>query len=926
MQTVICSAPGAACDRNVAVSESHESQRDSITQPRVASPRATLGKAPKLGTTLKGLWQHMREGQLPPHELKAQTNRLTPHPGPLPVDGRGRRVAVHGLFVLLCFSSTALAQGTRADYERANNLRRLTDNKVFKSQVKPHWFTNNTRFWYRNDLAGGRREFVLVDAEKGIREPAFDHQRLAAALAKATSKKIEPDRLSIEPLEFAGQESFVFEAEGKRWSCDLRVYEVREEKKGETKPQSSLPRETSPRASRRTGNETSMLFINRTKADADLFWLDPDGERRPYGTIRAGEQHSQHTFAGHVWLVADRAGQTLGVFEATDQAADAVIGDTPPTSGRPSENGRSRRTQSNDSPDRKWRASFKDHNLQIRDLSSNEELSLSTDGSADDEYSGRVYWSPDSKKVVALRTKKGDERKVYYVESSPKDQLQPKLHSYNYLKPGDQIPLPKPQLFDVATRRPIPIGDELFPNPWSVTDLHWAPDSKRFTFVYNQRGHQLLRVVAVDAASGSARAVVDEPSETFIDYSNKQYIHHIDEAREIIWMSERDGWNHLYLYDAESGKVKSQITKGEWVVRGVDKVDEQNRQIWFRAGGILPSQDPYYIHYCRVNFDGSGLTLLTEGDGTHTIEFSPDRRFVIDNWSRVDLPPVTELRRAQDGKLVCPLERADWSELLKTGWQTPERFVAKGRDGQTDIYGVIIRPANFDSNKKYPVVEEIYAGPQGSFVPKPFRAFYPMQSLAELGFIVVKIDGMGTSNRSKKFHDVCWKNLGDAGFPDRILWIKAAAARYAYMDLSRVGIYGGSAGGQNSTGALLAHGDFYKVAVSDCGCHDNRMDKIWWNEQWMGWPVGPHYAEQSNVTQARKLEGKLLLFVGEMDENVDPASTMQLVNALIKADKDFDLVVVPGRGNGASENDYGRRRRADFFVRHLLGVEPRRSS
>ena len=915
MQTMICSSHRAACDPSIAGSESHESQRDSITQPRVASPRATLGKAHKTETTLTGLRRGLSEGR-----ANDQTNRLTP----LPFEGRGRLTAgAHGLFILLCISSAAQAQGTRADYERANNLRRLTDNKVFKSQVKPHWFANDTRFWYRNDLSGGRREFVLVDAEKGVRQPAFDHQRLAVALAKATDKKIEADRLPIEPVEFTGSESFAFEARGKRWRCDLRAYELREEK-GETKPQASLPLETSPRASKRTGNETSMLFINHTKADADLFWMDSDGERRPYGTIHPGEQHSQHTFAGHVWLVADRAGQTLGVFEATDEAADAVIGEPPPTSRR-TESAGTRRTQSSASPDNKWRAFFKDHNLQLRNLPSNEEFPLSTNGTADDEYSGRVYWSPDAKNVVVLRTKKGDERKVYYVESSPKDQLQPKLHSYNYLKPGDQIPLPKPQLFDVTTHRPIPISDELFPNPWSVTDLHWAPDSSGFTFVYNQRGHQLVRVVAVDAASGSARTIVDERSETFIDYSDKQFIHHIDETREIIWMSERDGWNHLYLYDAESGKVKKQITKGDWVVRGVDKVNDQNRQIWFRAGGILPSQDPYYIHYCRINFDGSGLTLLTEGDGTHTIEFSPDRRFLIDTWSRVDLPPVTELRGAQDGKLVCSLERADWSELLATGWQTPERFVAKGRDGQTDIYGVIIRPTNFDPNKKYPVIEEIYAGPQGSFVPKPFRAFHAMQSLAELGFIVVKIDGMGTSNRSKKFHDVCWKNLGDSGFPDRIPWIKAAAAKYSYMDLSRVGIYGGSAGGQNSTRALLAHGDFYKVAVSDCGCHDNRMDKIWWNEQWMGWPVGPHYAEQSNVTQARKLEGKLLLFVGEMDENVDPASTMQLVNALVKADKDFDLLVVPGHGHGASENDYGRRRRADFFVRHLLGVEPRRS-
>jgi len=358
-------------------------------------------------------------------------------------------------------------------------------------------------------------------------------------------------------------------------------------------------------------------------------------------------------------------------------------------------------------------------------------------------------------------------------------------------------------------------------------------------------------------------------------------------------------------------------------VRGVDRVDEQKRQIWFRAGGIHPRQDPYHVHYCRINFDGSSLVLLTEGDGTHTLQYSPDRSFLLDTYSRVDLPPVCELRRAEDGGLVCTIERADASALLATGWQMPERFVAKGRDATTDIYGILLRPMRFDPARRYPVIENIYAGPQSSFVPKAWSEHYGMEELAELGFVLVMIDGMGTSNRSKAFHDVCWKNIADAGFPDRILWMKAAAQTRPYMDIARVGIYGGSAGGQSALGALLWHPEFYKVAVSDCGCHDNRMDKIWWNELWMGWPVGPHYAEQSNVTNAHKLQGKLFLIVGELDDNVDPASTMQVANALIKAQRDFDLLVVPGGGHGIAESPYGRRRRQDFFVRHLLGVEPR---
>jgi dipeptidyl aminopeptidase/acylaminoacyl peptidase len=287
------------------------------------------------------------------------------------------------------------------------------------------------------------------------------------------------------------------------------------------------------------------------------------------------------------------------------------------------------------------------------------------------------------------------------------------------------------------------------------------------------------------------------------------------------------------------------------------------------------------------------------------------------------MAPVAELRRTSDGTRIAELERWDTTALVKGGWRAPERFTAKGRDGRTDIHGVIYRPSNYDPSKKYPVIEYIYAGPHSSFVPKAFTRLLLHQEMTELGFILVSIDGMGTSNRSKAFHDVCWKNLGDAGFPDRILWMKAAAAKDPAMDLTRVGIYGGSAGGQETLRALLAFGDFYKAGVSDCGCHDNRMDKVWWNEQWMGWPIGPHYAEQSNVTCAPNLKGDLLLLVGEVDTNVDPASTLQVVNALVKADKDFEMLVVPGSNHGTMRIPHVERRLKDFFVRHLLGVKPR---
>ena len=762
-----------------------------------------------------------------------------------------------------------------------------------------------------------------------MRKPVFDSVRLAEALTRAGVENMNAESLPLEKPTFNPSENTVqFQTGGKVWQCDLKTYELQVISEAQEK---SLPAYSiGPRlpSSRQMGEATVVTFINRTDEQVKLIWLSTGGGRVSYGALDSGQQCRQNTYAGHLWLIADANEVPICFYRATDKKAKAVIGvDKPqpfnPRRGFASSRPWSDRRPNGLSPDGAYRAFVRDNNVGLREENNSEETMLTQDGTAENGYIEEFYWSPDSKKLAVIRRQKGQNHPVYFVESSPTDQLQPKLHSFDYLKPGDKVDIDRPCLFDIPTKKQVPVNNELFANPYNVFDYHWSSDSKRFGFTYNQRGHQILRVVGVDPNSGAAKSVIEETSKTFICYSSKYFCEYLDDNNEIIWMSERDGWNHLYLYDAESGEVKNQITKGPWVVRGVDFVDCENRQVWFRASGIYSEQDPYYVHYARVNFDGTGLMLLTDGDGTHTVQFSPDRTFVVDSWSRVDMPGVCELRRCADGKRICELERADWSDLLETGWQVPQRFVAKGRDGKTDIYGIIIRPTTFSPDQLYPVIEDIYAGPQDSFVPKSFNACYGMQKIAELGFIVVKIDGMGTSNRSKAFHDVCFKNLADAGLPDRILWIQAAAKKYSYMDLSRVGIYGTSAGGQSAAAAVLTHGDFYKVAVADCGCHDNRMDKIWWNEQWMGWPVGPEYEANSNVTLAKNLAGKLLLMVGEMDRNVDPASTMQMVNALIKADKDFDLLIVPGAGHGVAGGAYAARRQADYFVRHLLGVEPR---
>jgi dipeptidyl aminopeptidase/acylaminoacyl peptidase len=781
-------------------------------------------------------------------------------------------------FFLLTFTAvfaalTAVGGGSPDDYARALSLARRTEAKVFRDTVTPHWLPDNHRFWYRVTTGPEQHEYVLVDALTGETKRAATAEKLGVTETAGIS----------------------------------------------TSTQHSLAIHHTVR----TGAETTLRLINNTAGPVDVFWVDTAGERQSYGRLRPDQTKDFHTYAGHVWLVTDSLGEPLGVFEATTDALEVHIDGKPTRADAAA--GREHRRPSSQSPDKNWSLVFTNQNVLLVNAASGESTPLTTDGTVAQPYRGPAVWSPDSQSCVALSVRETPRHEVTLVESSPRDQLQPKLIKYDYFKPGDELPRVQPVLIRVAEKKILPVANDLFTNnftPDGELDFRWSPRGDEFYFDYNQRGHQLYRILAVNATNGAVRTVVEERSPTFVDYETKTWREWLDDSGELLWMSERDGWAHLWLYDVAAGTVKNQVTRGDWVVRGVIKVDAAKRQVWFLAGGMRLGEDPYHEQFCRVNFDGSGLVQLTQGNGNHTVEFSPDGNYFIARWSRADLPAVTELRRSDDGKLICELERADASQLLKSGWTLPERFVAKGRDGRTDIYGVIIKPSNFNPKKKYPVVEEVYAGPQDSFAPEQFGRLVRQHAIAELGFIVVQADGMGTDNRGKKFHDVCWKNLADAGFPDRIAWIKAAAATRPWMDLKHVGIYGGSAGGQSAMRALLDHHDFYQVAVADCGCHDNRMDKIWWNEQWLGWPVDDSYVKSSNVADAAKLQGKLLLMVGELDHNVDPASTMQVVNALEKANKDFEFIVITGSDHGSAETPYGSRRRMDFLVRNLLGVEP----
>lgn len=772
--------------------------------------------------------------------------------------------------------------------------------EIFRDRVTPNWIEGGPRFWYRIKTAPGEHRFILVDPDKKTRRPAFDHDLVGRLLNSS------PGKLPILSIDLS--ETGILNLSTPKGSFRL---EVESEKLIEIEP-ITQPNGTTviqlkePRKAQFNGSETHITFRNETSHPIELFWVNNVESPRSYGTLAAGENRKQHTFSGHVWLARKTGSrESLAVFEATSSGGIAVVDGSssiqPAPPGKPADK-------------RDWSAHIRKHNVLIKNGLTGESRQLTTAGTEQNPFHPPFHWSPDGQKLIVLQTERAKKRQVTIVESSPADQLQPRVHSFPYTKPGDKIDHPRPRLFDLKKDLEVAIDDTLFATPWALKNFHWSKNSDRVFFTYNQRGHQIFRLIGIDAKSGATKTVIEEAPDTFVCYSSKTFCHPLPGTDEVIWMSERDGWNHLYLFDAGTGALKNQITSGDWVVRKVDHVDPETRQVWFQSGGINPGEDPYHLHFCRVDFDGRNLIDLTPGDGSHSIIKSPDGNYLIDRYSRVDQPPVTELRNVSDGSLIVTLEEAKISEPLAL----PERFTAMGRDGKTPIYGLIHRPKNFDPEKRYPVIEQIYAGPHGAHVPKTFSM--RQHPYTEHGFVVVRIDGMGTSHRSKEFHDVAWKNLGDAGFPDRIAWMKAAAESRPWMDLERVGIYGGSAGGQNAMRALIAHHEFYKVAAADCGCHDNRMDKIWWNEQWMGWPIpegGGHYSESSNVDQAHRVKGDLMLIVGELDRNVDPASTMQVAAALQKADIDFDLLVIPGAGHGAAGTPYARRKQRDFFIKHL---------
>lgn len=592
------------------------------------------------------------------------------------------------------------------------------------------------------------------------------------------------------------------------------------------------------------------------------------------------------------------------------------------------------------SPDGKKSVFIKDWNLWVKEIATGKETQLTTDGVKDFGYatdnagwtkSDRpiVLWSPDSKKVATYQQDQRHVSDMYLVTTNVGA---PKLEAWKYPLPQDkEIAKLHRVVIDVETgtmvRFKMPPDEHrgTLSDDISMGDMRWGSDGATFAFISSSRDHKVAKLRIANVATGDVREAFEEVVKTqYESGQGRENWEYYPTTNEAIWYSERDDWGHLYLYDLTTGKVKNQITKGDFVVTTIEKIDAKARVIYFNANGREAKRDPYFSHFYRVNFDGTGLTLLTPEDGNHQVTLSPDGRYFVDNFSKPDVPPVATLRDIT-GRLIASLETASVERLRANGWKPPMPITVKDRNSKWDLYGLMFTPSDLDPSKKYPIVNYIYPGPQGGGVgTRSFGASRSdHQALAELGFVVVVIDGTCNPDRSKSFHDVCYGNMADNTLEDQITGIKQLAAKYPYMDTTRVGVWGHSGGGFATAAAMFRHPEFYKVGISESGNHDNRNYEDDWGERYIGLMVGDNYKLQANQEYAKNLQGKLMIAHGGMDDNVPPYNSYLVVDALVKANKDFDLIIFPNARHGyGADSFYMMRRRWDYFVKHLLGAEP----
>ncbi len=610
------------------------------------------------------------------------------------------------------------------------------------------------------------------------------------------------------------------------------------------------------------------------------------------------------------------------------------------------------------SPDGTRALFTRDHNLRVRTAGEDEGVQLTDDGEPYWDYGSSpegntsavtirrfgipvppaALWSPDGRYVATHQLDQRGVQEMHLVQGAPEDgSKRPRHHAYRYALPGDSvIPMAHMVIVDTemgaVTRLNADPLNSIFQSPFTFQNVWWADDGSGLYTLRFTRGQKAVSLEVADPATGEVRTIIEESCATYCEatpsLASRPNVRVLGGGDEVLWWSERNGWGHLYLYDGRSGDLKRQVTSGPWLVREVLHVDEGTRTVWFTGSG-REDGDPYYMQLYSVGLDGGAVRRLTPEDSHHLVTASPGGAWFVDTHGRIDTAPVTVLRD-RSGSVVMTLETGSLDGLEALGWSPPETVVTKARDGVTDLYGLIVKPTGFDPDAVYPVIDYVYPGPQTAWVPKSVadplsRVLWDAQATAELGAVVVVLDGLGKPLRSKAFHNFSYGNLQDAGgLADHVASMKQLAASRPWMDLDRVGVYGFSGGGYMSTHAILTQPDFYQVAVSGAGNHDQRGYIALWGELYHGLmdPDGANYIQQANTTHAANLKGKLLLIHGEMDDNVSPALTMQVVDALIKANRTFDMLILPNLNHGAGGDPYYIRRRWDYFVEHLIGAEP----
>jgi len=589
------------------------------------------------------------------------------------------------------------------------------------------------------------------------------------------------------------------------------------------------------------------------------------------------------------------------------------------------------------SPDGKWIAYNKDYNLFIKSIESNKEFQLSSEGERGYEYatwygwfdkmegenSERpkrfiVNWSEDSKWIATSIVDTRNAEKMYMLDHSIDSLYKSKLLSYYRGSPGDTTMVKvTPVFYNIETKKEVKTSLPTVTHINSVT-IEWLKQSGEILAEYLERGYKKEVLKHINLNNGKEQILIEEISKTNID---NFWFGQIQEKQKVIFLSERSGWRQLYMIDLET-KKRSALTTGEYYINSVLHTDEDKEEIYFIASGKEPDSNPYYQKLYRVNFKGE-ITLLTPENTHHTIDFSKDSKYFSDNYSTINIPTRTVLRNSRNGKILTELTIADTSDAQSKGWQSPEIFELTAKDKKTTIYGALWKPTNFDSSKSYPIIDATYTGPHTQVFPKSFDLSFNNQSLAEFGFIVMNIDGLGTSGRSKEFHDHSYKNMGN-NLEDHVLAIKYLGQKYSWINADKVGVFGHSAGGYDTGRALLAYPDVYKVGVASSADHDFRMEKAWWPEMYQGWPVDETYEQMSNITNAKNLNGKLLLVHGGIDDNVNPSATFKLAEALVNADKEFDLIIFPSQRHGyvGKARKYFIKKRWNYFVEHLQNAKP----